>query len=91
MKKYNVDIDIDFCNMLIKQRALRMDYESARVSILNVVCQYNFISSDIINNFGNKFSGSIVYNSSKLFATRYNHIWCTSTKLSQEMGSRRII
>lgn len=50
MKKYKVGMDIDFCNMLIKQRALRMDYEKARVSILNVVCKYDFISSHIINN-----------------------------------------
>lgn len=30
MKKYNVKPDVDFCNMLIKKRSMRFDYENAR-------------------------------------------------------------
>lgn len=33
MRKLQVPIDIDFCNMLIKKRAFRLDYQNGRVSV----------------------------------------------------------
>lgn len=35
MKKYNVTPDVDFCNMLIKKRSMRFDYENAKVTPSN--------------------------------------------------------
>jgi hypothetical protein len=42
MEKHKVPVTIDFCNTLIKQRALRFDYEGAKVC--NSYLTFHFIS-----------------------------------------------
>lgn len=37
MKKFHVKPDVDFCNMLIKRRSMRYDYENAKVCLTSFV------------------------------------------------------
>lgn len=40
MKKYKVKPDVDFCNMLIKKRSMRFDYENAK-AVVNMLKEMN--------------------------------------------------
>ncbi|XP_065210063.1 pentatricopeptide repeat-containing protein 1, mitochondrial [Planococcus citri] len=46
MKRLGVDMDIDFCNMLIKKRAYRRDHDNGR-AVLELI-QANFLNPDIV-------------------------------------------